>query len=48
VAAELERYYTQVKKLLLENKDKLDALSAQLVQKKTLLGDEVQQILRCA
>lgn len=48
VAAELGRYYTQVKKLLLENKDKLDALSAQLVQKKTLLGDEVQQILRCA
>lgn len=48
VAAEIERYYTQVRKLLLENKDKLDALAARLMEEKTLLGDQVQQIVRCA
>jgi cell division protease FtsH len=48
VAAELGRYYTQVRKLLLENKDKLEALSARLVEEKTLLGDQIQQIVRCA
>jgi cell division protease FtsH len=48
VALELERYYAQVRKLLLENKDKLEALSARLVEEKTLLGDQIQQIVRCA
>ncbi len=48
VATELERYYTQVRKLLMENKDKLEALSACLVEEKTLLGDQIQQIVRCA
>ena len=48
VATELERYYAQVKKLLMEHKDKLIALSERLVEEKTLLGDQVQQILNCA
>lgn len=48
VAAELERYYVQVKKLLLENKDKLIALSERLVEEKTLLGDQVKEVLKCA
>ena len=48
VAAELERYYTKVRKLLLANKDKLEALAARLVEEKTLLGDQIQQIVRCA
>jgi ATP-dependent Zn protease len=48
VAAELERYYTQVKKLLLANKDKLVALTNRLVEEKTLLGDQIQEILSCA
>lgn len=48
VATELERYYSQVKKLLLANKDKLVALTDRLVEEKTLLGDQVQQILNCA
>ena len=48
IAAEVNRYYSQVRKLLLENKDKLEALSARLVEEKTLLGDQIQQIVRCA
>ena len=48
VATELERYYAQVKKLLMVNKDKLVALTNRLVEEKTLLGDQVQQILSCA
>jgi cell division protease FtsH len=48
VATELERYYSQVKKLLMANKDKLVALTNRLVEEKTLLGDQVQQILNCA
>ena len=48
VAAEMERYYAKVKQLLVENRDKLERLSASLVQEKTLLGDEVQQIIQCA
>ena len=48
VAAEVERYYTQVKKLLVANKDKLIVLTNRLVEEKTLLGDQVQQILNCA
>ena len=48
VAAELEQYYARVKKRLLENKDKLVALSERLVEEKTLLGDRVREILKCA
>lgn len=48
VATEVERYYSQVKKLLMANKDKLVALTERLVEEKTLLGDQVQEILNCA
>ena len=48
VGAEVERYYSRVRKLLLENKDKLETITARLVAEKTLLGDQVQQILNCA
>ena len=48
VAAEMERYYEQTKQLLLEHKPQLEALAARLVEEKTLLGDCVQEILRCA
>ena len=48
IAAEMERYYAQTKKLLLENKNKLDKLIGRLVEEKTLLGDQVQEIIKCA
>ena len=48
IAAEMERYYAQTKKLLLENKNKLDKLIARLVEEKTLLGEQVQEIIKCA
>jgi cell division protease FtsH len=48
IATELERYYAQVKKLLIANKDKLVALTDRLVKEKTLLGDQLQEILNCA
>lgn len=48
VAAELDRYYAQVKQMLVENRDKLDVLIAKLLEEKTLLGDQVQEILNCA
>ena len=48
VATELDRYYAQTRQLLLENREKLEALTARLVEEKTLLGDSVQEILRCA
>lgn len=47
VATEVERYYSQVKKLLMANKDKLAVLANRLAEEKTLLGDQVQQILNC-
>lgn len=48
VAAEIARYYDQTRQLLVENRGKLDALTARLLEEKTLLGDQVQEILRCA
>ena len=48
IAAEMECYYAKTKKLLVENKSKLDALTKCLVEEKTLLGDRVQEILKCA
>ena len=48
VAAEVERYYVQVRQLLRDNQSKLEALASRLVEEKTLLGDQVQQIVRCA
>lgn len=48
VAADVERYYAQVKQLLVENRAKLDTLTARLLEEKTLLGDQVQEILKSA
>ena len=48
VADEMDRYYPQTKQLLIENKNKLEALASKLVEEKTLLGDQVQQIINCA
>ena len=48
VAAEVARYYAQAKQLLIENRSKLDALVARLLQEKTLLGDQIQEVLKCA
>ena len=48
IAAEMERYYAQTKRILLEHKNKLDRLITRLVADKTLLGDQVQEIMNCA
>lgn len=48
IASEMDRYYAQTRKLLIENRSKLDALAARLLEEKTLLGDQVQHILKCA
>ena len=48
VAAEMEHYYAQAKELIVANRSKLDKLVTRLVEEKTLLGDQVQAIVRCA
>ena len=48
VAAEMEHYYAQTKELIVANRFKLDKLVNRLVEEKTLLGDQVQAIVRCA
>ena len=48
VAAEMEHYYAQTKQLIIENRETLDKLTNRLVEEKTLLGDQVQEIIRCA
>ena len=48
VAAEMEHYYAQAKELIVANRSKLDKLITRLVEEKTLLGDQVQAIVRCA
>ena len=48
VAADLENYYNNVRQMLTENRDKLERLTTRLLSEKTLLGDQVQEILRCA
>ena len=48
IAAEMEHYYAQTKQLIIENRDKLDKIVSQLIEEKTLLGDQVQAIVRCA
>ena len=45
IAAEIEHYYNKTRQLLVENRSKLDALTARLLEEKTLLGDQVKQIL---
>lgn len=48
VASELDRYYVQVRQLLIENRAALDKLTAHLLEEKTLLGSQVQHVLKCA
>ena len=48
VAAEMARYYTETRQLLMDHKDKLEALTAKLMEEKTLLGSQIQEILKCA
>lgn len=48
VAADMDHYYSKTKQLLVENKDKLELLTEHLIKEKTLLGDRVQDILKCA
>jgi hypothetical protein len=48
IAAEMERYYAYTKRLIVENRSKLDKLIERLVEEKTLLGEQVQEIIRCA
>jgi ATP-dependent Zn protease len=45
VAAEMEHYYAQTKQLIIDNRSKLDKLTARLIEEKTLLGDQVQEII---
>jgi ATP-dependent Zn protease len=44
----MERYYAYTKRLIVENRSKLDKLIERLVEEKTLLGEQVQEIIRCA
>ena len=46
IAAEVAHYYARTRQLLVENREKLDLLIARLMEEKTLLGDQVQEILR--
>ena len=48
VAAEMERYYARTRKLLIDNRDKLDMMTHRLLQEKTLLGDQIQAIAHSA
>ena len=48
VANEMEYYYEKTKQIVFENKNKLEKLISQLVEKKTLLGDQVREVLKCA
>jgi ATP-dependent Zn protease len=44
----MEHYYAQTKQLIIDNRSKLDKLTARLIEEKTLLGDQVQEIIKCA
>lgn len=48
VAAEMEHYYAQTKRLIIDNRAKLDKLTSRLIEEKTLMGDQVQEIIKCA
>lgn len=45
VAKEMDKYYEKTKQLILENRHKLDALISRLMEDKTLLGDQVREII---
>lgn len=45
VASEMDRYYAKARQLLVENRDKLESIAARLVQEKTLLGDQVRELI---
>ena len=44
MAADVQRYYEQAKTLIRENRAKLDAVAAALVQQKTLLGGQLRRL----
>lgn len=48
VASELDRYYSQAKQMLAENRRFLDALTAKLVKDKTLLAEDILEIQQSA
>lgn len=48
VANMMSRYYDQTRQLLIDNRAKLDRLTARLLEEKTLLGEQIQEILNCA
>lgn len=46
IAMELDRYYRQAKQLLVENRDKLEALIKLLLQEQTILGKDLRELLQ--
>ena len=44
-ASEMDRYYVQVKQMLVENRRKLDVLMLRLQKEKIRLGDQIQEIV---
>ena len=44
----MELYYAQTKQLIIDNRAKLDKLTERLIEEKTLMGDQVQKIVRYA
>ena len=48
VASEMEHYYARTKQLIIDNREKLDKLTSRLIDEKTLMGDQVQEIVKCA
>lgn len=46
VAKEMDKYYEKTKQLILDNRNKLDALISRLIEEKTLLGNQVQEIIK--
>ncbi len=48
VAMEMDRYYARTRQMLIENRVKLEAITARLLEEKTLLGEQVQEILKSA
>lgn len=44
VNAEIERYYAEARKILIQNRQFLDKLSASLVEKKTIIAKEIEAV----